>query len=83
MPALSNRPETCFNTQPPEGGWTLHPQAHCSDIRFNTQPPEGGWSPSRTWNALSACFNTQPPEGGWPTKDGRFAAARVFQHTAA
>ena len=34
---------SCFNTQPPEGGWKcwlaqINLQ-HC----FNTQPPEGGW----------------------------------------
>ena len=37
---------SCFNTQPPEGGWLQT----CSQTflllsGFNTQPPEGGWLP--------------------------------------
>ena len=35
--------KSCFNTQPPEGGWPTvkigDRLPHC----FNTQPPEGGW----------------------------------------
>ena len=56
---------TCFNTQPPEGGWTPA-LPHWVPIRgFNTQPPEGGWALGRL-SALSLNgFNTQPPEGGW------------------
>ena len=35
--------ESCFNTQPPEGGWEFV-QFDKFDVRgFNTQPPEGGW----------------------------------------
>ena len=34
---------TCFNTQPPEGGWVLQ-RDYVDDLEsFNTQPPEGGW----------------------------------------
>ena len=32
-----------FNTQPPEGGWTIIDTKCSWDIGFNTQPPEGGW----------------------------------------
>ena len=36
---------TCFNTQPPEGGWIAQNQnALGNQHGFNTQPPEGGWS---------------------------------------
>ena len=33
----------CFNSQPPEGGWS--PNVTCTEqtSRFNSQPPEGGW----------------------------------------
>ena len=35
---------SCFNTQPPEGGWQLKRQAFFLSFHsFNTQPPEGGW----------------------------------------
>ena len=35
--------KTCFNTQPPEGGWSISTLSATSSISFNTQPPEGGW----------------------------------------
>ena len=34
---------TCFNTQPPEGGWPTARTTRTKARRFNTQPPEGGW----------------------------------------
>ena len=34
---------TCFNTQPPEGGWLRHSSNFSRRFCFNTQPPEGGW----------------------------------------
>ena len=36
-----------FNTQPPEGGWTLSNMVGKHKSCFNTQPPEGGWSLSQ------------------------------------
>ena len=37
-----------FNTQPPEGGWTVSSADWAGLGSFNTQPPEGGWvHPSR------------------------------------
>ena len=35
--------DTCFNTQPPEGGWKIVDMAVSEICCFNTQPPEGGW----------------------------------------
>ena len=32
-----------FNTQPPEGGWSVTPFNDSIPLSFNTQPPEGGW----------------------------------------
>ena len=37
-------PHCSFNTQPPEGGWTLSIKRLYYTHRFNTQPPEGGWA---------------------------------------
>ena len=34
---------SCFNTQPPEGGWICLVVLLACIISFNTQPPEGGW----------------------------------------
>ena len=34
---------TCFNTQPPEGGWSSALRFEFISCCFNTQPPEGGW----------------------------------------
>ena len=34
---------SCFNTQPPEGGWGYRISTHGFFPGFNTQPPEGGW----------------------------------------
>ena len=43
MISLLIRLASCFNTQPPEGGWT-HAAGNAAAIGgFNTQPPEGGW----------------------------------------
>ena len=33
----------CFNTQPPEGGWSFVLAWTKNPCGFNTQPPEGGW----------------------------------------
>ena len=33
----------CFNTQPPEGGWSTQMDSKPTRASFNTQPPEGGW----------------------------------------
>ena len=58
---------SCFNTQPPEGGWDMTSLWEPKQIGFNTQPPEGGWLVNRVKTGLSGLsFNTQPPEGGWP-----------------
>ena len=54
-----------FNTQPPEGGWTLNTAPEEMVNSFNTQPPEGGWSVQTVWLCPIRGFNTQPPEGGW------------------
>ncbi len=35
--------ESCFNTQPPEGGWFRQVLEKLVNVCFNTQPPEGGW----------------------------------------
>ena len=57
--------KTCFNTQPPEGGWASYA---LQDKRYlvstHSRPKAAGrYGTSGRPNLL--CFNTQPPEGGW------------------
>ena len=73
----------CFNTQPPEGGWTRKQRVRARHIGFNTQPPEGGWAAAAKAQMTEAGFNTQPPEGGWSTILQRLRMYCLFQHTAA
>ena len=58
---------SCFNTQPPEGGWKLDAAIRTGCNGFNTQPPEGGWFTFFINTHKPTGFNTQPPEGGWKT----------------
>ncbi|MGN6787874.1 hypothetical protein ACTHUF_11385, partial [Neisseria sp. P0024.S006] len=34
----------CFNTQPPEGGWSSSLPTEMPSDCFTKQPPEGGWN---------------------------------------
>ena len=44
FPILNQFRSGCFNTQPPEGGWSTFPDyVRPIAASFNTQPPEGGW----------------------------------------
>ena len=68
-----SRGHSCFNTQPPEGGWAfLMGFFAVLSLRFNTQPPEGGWVLHLLQTLQSGSFNTQPPEGGWVNLQSRF-----------
>ena len=64
----ARRVNASFNTQPPEGGWSVKRLASVTVSGFNTQPPEGGWDRRRKYRLMKISFNTQPPEGGWPLK---------------
>ena len=56
---------TCFNSQPPEGGWGFALAVVGFPISFNSQPPEGGWLIYAAATVKAKSFNSQPPEGGW------------------
>ena len=75
--------DSCFNTQPPEGGWNRAPHNPSDTRGFNTQPPEGGWRFGLAAGFLVAGFNTQPPEGGWGLNCEMSVCWCLFQHTAA
>ena len=76
-------PECGFNTQPPEGGWSLAPGLMKKWASFNTQPPEGGWTSISISASNGKGFNTQPPEGGWLIELQDSQISKMFQHTAA
>ena len=73
----------CFNTQPPEGGWSLITDKKPMQGGFNTQPPEGGWIRYGRCRSHSLCVSTHshPKVAG-----GHFVAHETnqtqFQHTA-
>ena len=73
----------CFNTQPPEGGWTQIYLVTFNLFSFNTQPPEGGWIQIWVVLMIRVSFNTQPPEGGWVAANAKVMPETSFQHTAA
>ncbi len=79
----SKKPPARFNSQPPEGGWTLQVELLLFRQGFNSQPPEGGW--------IRACRNGVGAAGFQLTAArrrlvGRFLQSPVdlaFQRTAA
>ena len=62
---MSSTKKTCFNSQPPEGGWLTATLFVPTLAGFNSQPPEGGWEDNLFKMTLEDGFNSQPPEGGW------------------
>ena len=55
----------CFNSQPPEGGWTQgNALGSATTVSTHSRPKAAG---QRRLIACprGCCFNSQPPEGGW------------------
>ena len=58
--------QTCFNTQPPEGGWVSEHPATVAEITVSTHSrPKAAGKTKSAPPLTGTCFNTQPPEGGW------------------
>ena len=56
---------TCFNTQPPEGGWLgMVSVKQRLTVSTHSRLKAAGGS-IRLSTRLPSRFNTQPPEGGW------------------
>ena len=55
---------SCFNTQPPEGGWS-DSAGFGQHTRFQHAAARRRLYWKNTTKKEIACFNTQPPEGGW------------------
>ena len=72
-----------FNTQPPEGGWTIPAKGRNVFIVSTHSRPKAAGIINTTGGDFVHSFNTQPPEGGWSTTSGIPNRANGFQHTAA
>ena len=74
----------CFNTQPPEGGWSALVRATEESLQFqHTAARRRLGHRSRAIYRPTPSFNTQPPEGGWANYTAAKTKAEEFQHTAA
>ena len=56
-----------FNTQPPEGGWSLSRKMPSQPASFNTQPPEGGWKDfiDRYVDCIVVSTHSRPKAAGY------------------
>ena len=82
---LSGTPTSAsgFNTQPPEGGWTVTFDSFAqSDVSTRSRPKAAGCGQNKECS-LYWRFNTQPPEGGWMRSKQRVQPILAFQHAAA
>ena len=69
---------TCFNTQPPEGGWAPLPPPRGRPLSVSTHSrPKAAGRHKAIISTAAMSFNTQPPEGGWFAH--RIPAARDCQ----
>ena len=71
---------SCFNTQPPEGGWVLaNIPGELPEVSTHSRPKAAGGKSSAAPNRHFS-FNTQPPEGGWE-KEKEISIAHVGFNT--
>ena len=80
---LSVLPTSCFNSQPPEGGWVRRPAVSRQLVRFNSQPPEGGWLLLAENRVLLPAFQLTAARRRLGLKAGKPYKVEVFQLTAA
>ena len=73
---------TCFNTQPPEGGWGQIFTRHLKAMLFQHTAARRRLAllhPLHPQTVL--CFNTQPPEGGWENAGALSVEHEVSTHS--
>ena len=75
--------EASFNTQPPEGGWTVPKKGGGLLQGFNTQPPEGGWARAYLQQIADTLFQHTAARRRLARRVGRDPLFIWFQHTAA
>ena len=75
---------SCFNTQPPEGGWNKVRTTFLRLESFNTQPPEGGWfAPVSPFSPRSPLFQHTAARRRLGEGIPSASNSGAFQHTAA
>ena len=81
--SLSGLLITCFNTQPPEGGWTCYTdQATKIKVSTHSRPKAAGQSKGIIMvDAQNVSTHSRPKAAGPPPAET--TAAKAFQHTAA
>ena len=57
--------QTCFNTQPPEGGWEIVARFTTPKLMFQHTAARRRLEKLPHYKYYRTSFNTQPPEGGW------------------
>ena len=85
FPVTFGKESSCFNTQPPEGGWVAGPSVMTVPLGFNTQPPEGGWGAQVQAFCHSRAVSThsRPKAAGSRYPMRSLPKWNQFQHTAA
>ena len=73
----------CFNSQPPEGGWSFDLNTIVLSSGFNSQPPEGGWPVSIETLENNSLFQLTAARRRLAEQGGDFAFVQLFQLTAA
>ena len=73
----------CFNTQPPEGGWSFTCYFRQTVFVFQHTAARRRLEPDYAHETVCDRFNTQPPEGGWHKTGKNNTFETLFQHTAA
>ena len=73
----------CFNTQPPEGGWTRGVSISGRRCGFNTQPPEGGWRHIHIQLHLIVVSTRSRPKAAGSGAGVHSEPTLPFQHAAA
>ena len=75
---------SCFNTQPPEGGCATYKSSSHADHSVSTHSrPKAAACGSQQRLGVWSGFNTQPPEGGCKNRQRGGLGIKMFQHTAA
>ena len=72
----------CFNTQPPEGGWTKSVTSLARLPSFNTQPPEGGWGQVKRIGVVPIYVSTHSrPKAAGPAITSFCGSSAVSTHS--
>ena len=72
---------SCFNTQPPEGGWIIFDEHGDAVVKFQHTAARRRLVYFAYGSDFLLSFNTQPPEGGWLDFGGCCGGSSVSTHS--